>query len=357
MSGIICHRGFFMSQNDGSLNRLILITGATGFVGRNLTTELVSKEMACCALVRQNSNVLPSDVEQIVVPDLTQQTKFAGSLGGVDTIIHLAGLAHTFDVKSQDAIDKFYDTNVKITEQLGEQAASSGVRRFIFLSSVHVNGTASDKPFSETDMPAPVSVYAKSKLAAENKLWEIASRSEMEVVVIRPPLIYGPGALGNLQTLVKLVSHRVPMPLGLVNNKRTLCGIDNLIDLIITCAESPAAANELFLAGDASDVSTARLIELIGSALQKPAYLAPVPPKLLQFICASVGRSDLSEKLLGNLQVDISKARDRLLWTPPYSVEEGLMNAFSVGHKIRFGYLKLSLHHRSSGRPIFVLKI
>lgn len=212
------------------------------------------------------------------------------------------------------------------THNLARQAVEAGVRRFVYLSSIKVNGEQTQKgaPFSEEDTPAPEDPYGISKMEAEQGLQRLAAETGLEVVIIRPPLVYGPGVKGNFASMVKLVDKGLPLPLGAVDNKRSLIALDNLVDLIIVCIEHPAAANQVFMAGDGEDLSTTELLRGIACALGKPSRLVSVPEGVLMFGASLFGKKAVARRLLGSLQVDISKARDLLGWQPPVSVEEGL---------------------------------
>jgi nucleoside-diphosphate-sugar epimerase len=226
-------------------------------------------------------------------------------------------------------LDAYREVNVEGTRRLAEQAAAAGVRRFVFLSSVKVNGeeTTSHSPFRADDPPAPKDAYGQSKWEAEEALVEIAERTGMEVVIIRPPLVYGPGVKGNFASMMKWVAKGVPLPLGAIDNRRSLVALDNLVDLITVCIDHPAAANQVFLAGDGEDLSTTELLRRVGKAMGRPARLLPVPTGLLRLGAAMLGKGDMARRLLGSLQVDISRTRDVLGWEPPVSVDEGLRRA------------------------------
>jgi nucleoside-diphosphate-sugar epimerase len=212
------------------------------------------------------------------------------------------------------------------TLNLARQAAERGVQRFIFLSSVKVNGeqTLSGKQFAAQDKAVPVDAYAISKWEAEQGLLKIAQESRMEVVIIRPPLVYGPGVKANFLAMMRWLHKGLPLPLGAIQNKRSFVALDNLVDLVVTCLDHPAAANQVFLAGDGEDLSTPELLRRLGLALGSPARLLPVPVPLLKSGAALLGKSDMAQRLCGSLQVDISKARTLLGWSPPISVDEGL---------------------------------
>jgi nucleoside-diphosphate-sugar epimerase len=227
--------------------------------------------------------------------------------------------------RSRDALEQFRRVNVAGTLDLARQSAAAGVRRFVFLSSVKVNGEAGC--YTESDAAAPGDAYAISKHEAEVGLREIGAATRMEIVIIRPPLVYGPGARANFGALVRAVARGVPLPFGRVDNRRSLVGLDNLVDFILTCATHPAAAHETFLVSDGEDLSTADLVRRMGRAMGRPARLLPIPPALLMHAATLLGRRDLAGRLLGSLQVDITKAKRQLGWTPPVSVDEGLRRA------------------------------
>jgi len=223
-----------------------------------------------------------------------------------------------------DPLREYRLVNVDSTLNLANQAAEAGVKRFIFISSIGVNGVINTQPFTEDDTPNPVDFYAQSKWEAEQGLWEVQRETGMELVIIRPPLVYGPNAPGNFGSLMRWVNKSIPMPLGAIHNKRSLVAVDNLVDLIITCIDSPAAANQVFLAGDGEDLSTTELLRGVAKAAGVSSRLIPVPATVLMFVASILGKKAVAQRLLGSLQVDISKARDLLGWTPPLSVEEGL---------------------------------
>ena len=234
------------------------------------------------------------------------------------------------DDSAVDPPSEFRNVNVDGTCALARQAAEAGVRRFIFISSIKVNGesTSLGLPYRAEDTPAPLDFYGISKFEAEQCLSKVAAETGMEVVIIRPPLVYGPRVKGNFAGMIKLVEKRIPLPLGAIHNKRSIVGIDNLVDLIIRCIDHPAAANQVFLAGDGEDLSTTELLRAVGKAMGKPARLIPVPAGLLQFGATLLGKKAMAQRLLGSLQVDISKTCELLDWKPPYTVEEGLRRCF-----------------------------
>jgi nucleoside-diphosphate-sugar epimerase len=242
----------------------------------------------------------------------------------------LAVRVHVMDDTSADPLAAFRQTNTAGTLNLARQAAAVNVRRFVFVSSVKVNGesTAKNLPFAATGAPAPQDPYGISKMEAEQGLRQIADETGMEVVIIRPPLVYGPGVKANFASLMRAVQRGIPLPLASVtHNRRSFVALDNLVDLLITCIDHPAAANQTFLVSDGEDLSTADLLRRLGQAMNKPARLFPVPPSLLQLGANLLGKGDMAQRLLGNLQVDISHTRNTLSWAPPISVDEGLRRA------------------------------
>jgi UDP-glucose 4-epimerase len=228
-----------------------------------------------------------------------------------------------------DPLEEFRRVNVQGTLNLARQAAAAGVRRFVFVSSIKVNGEATQlgQPFTADDAPAPLDAYGVSKMEAERGLREIARQTGMEVVIIRPPLVYGPGVKANFAAMMRWLKRGVPLPLGAIHNQRSLVSLDNLVDLLVTCITHPAAANQTFLVSDGADVSTTELLRRMGQALGRPARLMPVPVSWLKLAAAMVGKQDVAQRLCGSLQVDIEKTRRLLGWTPPLSLDQGLKRA------------------------------
>ncbi|MCQ4251918.1 SDR family oxidoreductase [Pseudomonas stutzeri] len=304
----------------------ILLTGATGFVGSHLAKiSQLNNGIELTGVVRRKS-ALP--ISQIVVGDLHAETDWSPALVGKEVVIHAAARAHIMQDEATDPLAEYRRVNVEGTLRLARQAAALGIKRFVFISSIGVHGNSNSRPFAAYDQPAPAEPYAQSKWEAEQGLTQLAAETGMEVVVIRPPLVYGPGAPGNFGSLVRWIEKGIPLPLGAVHNKRSLVGIDNLVDLIIRCIDHPAAANRTFLAGDGEDFSTTQLLRGVGKAMGKPARLIPVPAGVLQFGATLLGKKAMAQRLLGSLQVDISKTCELLDWKPPYTVEEGLKRCF-----------------------------
>lgn len=304
---------------------LVLVTGANGFVGQSLCEEIIRQGLQGRAGVRSPCQ-LPAGVESVAVGAINGGTKWTDALSNVDIVIHLAARVHVMCDEAADPLTEFRAVNVEGTLNLAHQAAKAGVRRFIYLSSIKVNGerTFPGQPFTEQGVPAPLDPYGISKYEAEEGLRKLAPQTGMEVVIIRPPLVYGPGVKANFLNMMRWLHKGVPLPFGAINNRRSLVTLDNLIDLIIACIKHPAAANQIFLVSDGEDLSTTELLLHVAVALDMPARLLPVPQKLLEAGFKVVGKGDLAQRLCGSLQVNITKACTMLNWSPPLSVDEGL---------------------------------
>jgi len=311
----------------------LLLTGATGFLGRRLAEALQSRsELKLTAVVRRRVEILGARI--VEVRGLDADTDWSTALTNQQVVIHSAARAHIMKDAVADPLAEYRRVNVDGTLNLARQAAQAGVKRFIFVSSVKVNGEhTGDKPFGHLDLPAFQDPYGQSKFEAEQGLREIAGQTGTEVVVIRPPLVYGPGVKGNFKSLLALTMRRLPLPLGAIQNRRSLVALDNLIDLIITCIDHPAAANQTFLVSDDQDLSTTQLLRLLGQAAGKPARLIPVSSRVLQPCARLIGKKSVADRLLGNLQVDVTHTKETLGWTPPISVEEGLRRCFEPTDK------------------------
>jgi nucleoside-diphosphate-sugar epimerase len=287
-----------------------MITGASGFVGKALCEEFFKRNVPVTPVSRAWI-----DPESI-----------ADSLRQCSTLVHLAARVHVMNDAACDPLQEYRRTNVQGTLKLALHAAAAGVRRFVFISSVKVNGesTAVGHCFRPDDVPAPQDPYGISKMEAEQGLRQITAETGMEVVIIRPPLVYGPGVKANFAALMRAVQRGGPLPLGAVHNQRSLVALGNLVDFIITCTTHPAAANQTFLVSDRRDLSTTELLRGMAQAACVHARLLPVPVPMLRLAGRMFGKADAIDRLCGNLQVDSSKARDLLGWVPPLSVEEGL---------------------------------
>ena len=304
----------------------ILVTGANGFVGKSLSAELFGQGHTVQAAVRTKVALI-ENVETTIVGEVNGSTDWSQSLVGVTTVVHLAARVHIMHDESADPLAEFRAVNVHGTLNLARQAAAAGVRRFVFLSSIKVNGehTNLGSPFNADQTPAPQDAYGISKHEAELGLRGIAAETGMQVVIIRPPLIYGAGVKANFASLLRAVRRGVPLPLGAVNNnRRSFVALDNLVNFIITCVHHPNAANQTFLVSDNDDVSTADLLRRMAVALGVPSRLIPVPLCVLNAGAKLLGKADVAQRLLGNLQVDITKNKTLLGWQPPFTLQQGL---------------------------------
>ena len=301
-----------------------LVTGASGFVGNATCARLVADGMDVIGTVRHTPTRPLLGVDYRIVGDLDANIDWRNALTGVDTIVHCAARVHMMQETAAEPLVAFRTTNVAGTEQLARQAAAAGIRRFIFLSSVKVNGEGGLVAYRETDLPVPKDVYGTSKHEAELGLREIKAETGMELVVVRPTLIYGPGVKANFQALMRALMRGIPLPLGAIHNRRSLLALDNVVDLIVTCIKHPAAANETFLVSDGEDISTTELIRRLAHAMGRSARLIPLPATVLMVGLTLLGKREVAARLCGTLQVDITKAREVLGWAPPVSVDEGL---------------------------------
>jgi len=307
----------------------LLITGASGFVGTALCRQAQSTGRAVRAAVR-TAGAAATNVPSVTVPSIDGQTLWADALQGCDSVIHTAARVHVMNESATDPLSEFRRVNVDGTLNLARQAAAAGVRRFVFVSSIKVNGegTQAQRPFLASDVPAPQDPYGVSKAEAELGLRQVAEQTGLEVTIVRPPLVYGPGVKANFGSLLRAVQRGLPLPLGAVrHNRRSLVALDNLIDLLLTCVDHPAAAHQTFLVSDGEDLSTTALIQRMGQAIGRPARLLPVPVFLLHLGATVLGKRDVAQRVLGNLQVNIDHTQATLGWSPPITVEEGLRRA------------------------------
>lgn len=307
---------------------ITMITGANGFVGSALCRRLRKEGASVLEAVRA---LTPQTLDNgHAIGDVCSTTDWRTALKDVRQVVHLAARVHVMNDQSADPLSEFRRVNVDGTANLARQAAAAGVRRFVFLSSAKVNGEATQEglPFAADDTPAPEDPYGISKHEAELALRQIAKETGLEVVIIRPPLVYGPGVKANFASMMRWLSRGIPLPLAAVtHNRRSLVALDNLVDLIVTCLEHPAAANQTFLVSDGEDLSTADLLRRMGCALGRPARLFAVPTPLLKAGADLLHKPGIYQRLCGSLQLDIGKTRELLGWAPPLSVDEGLRQA------------------------------
>lgn len=311
----------------------ILITGATGFVGRTLCTRLLQDQASIrgTILPTETPSNLIEGIESVQIEPIGPETSWTQALAGVDAVIHLAARVHVMRDTATNPLKEFRATNTEGTITLARQAAAAGVRRFVFMSTIGVNGSSTpiNKPFSETDETNPHNPYAISKHEAEQALWQISRETGMEVVIVRAPLVYGPCNPGNFLSLLKIVSKRIPLPFSSINNLRSLVYVGNLADALVLCATHPVAANKLFLVSDEKDISTPDLVRTIAHHLGQPSWLFPLPLFLLALIASFAGKSKALEQLTGSLRVNSSTICKTLGWLPPFSMEEGLRETAS----------------------------
>jgi UDP-glucose 4-epimerase len=298
--------------------KMMLITGAGGFVGTSLVSELARRRIPHRGVTRRGNN-------SFVIPNIDGQTDWTAALEGVDVIVHLASRAHSDGTAPLDEVQA-QRNDVDAALNLARQAARAGVKRFVFISSIKVNGeaTKAGQPFTAADRPDPQNPYAQAKLDSELGLFALSRDTGLEVTVIRPPLVYGPGVKANFGNMMQWIDRGIPMPLGAVNNKRSFLYVGNLVDLIIVAAEHPAAAGEVFTVSDGEDMSTTELYRRLARALGRPCWIMPVPTSLLKFGATMLGRRDVANRLFDSLQVDCSKTREILGWVPRIDVDDGL---------------------------------
>lgn len=305
---------------------MILVTGGNGFVGAAVLAAIAERGQPARAAVRRAPCFPGSHTEYALGLDLASDTDWTKALTGIHTLIHTAARVHVMRDSGPDTIAEYRRTNVDGTLRIARQAADNGVRRFVFISSIKVNGerTTAGRPFRASDVPAPIDPYGTSKHEAESALREVAAETGLEVVVIRPVLVYGPGVKANFASMMQWLTRGLPLPLGAIHNTRSLVALENLVDLILTCVDHPAAAGETFLISDGEDLSTTELLRRLSCALGVSPWLLPVPEAFLKFGARVAGRRDMGRRLFESLQVDIAHTTHVLGWTPPVSVDQGL---------------------------------
>jgi nucleoside-diphosphate-sugar epimerase len=306
----------------------VLVTGATGFVGRHICECLHAAGFQVNAAVRKRSDMSapPTIRELIEVGDIGPTTSWNSALRGIEAVVHLAAMAHLPLDGRPEALEACRRVNTLGTERLVRSVADADVRRFIYISSIKVNGdrTAVDAPFSEIDFPHPLDAYGQSKWEAEQIIQDVAGRSTLETVILRPPLMYGPGVRANFLALLRWIDRGMPLPFGLIKNRRSMLYVGNLADVIMRCLDAPAAKGQTYLLSDGEDISTPELIERIALLFGHPPRLWPVPVWLLRGLGRLSGRSAAIDRLSGSLVVDSGKIRKDLDWRPPVSCDEGL---------------------------------
>jgi nucleoside-diphosphate-sugar epimerase len=302
----------------------VLVTGANGFAGQALCAHLRLQGVQVRRAVRRMTQGDGRYGDDAVIGEIGPDTQWHAALDGIETVVHLAARAHVMHAAVGDSIEDYRRVNVQGTRRLALEAASAGVRRFVFLSSVKVNGETTEHPFTEEDAPHPTDAYGISKWEAEQVFKNIAQERGIEWVILRPPLVYGPGVRANFLRLMRAVDRGIPLPLGALQNRRSLLYLGNLIDAILVSLSHPGAANQVFLLSDGEDISTPDLVHRLAAALRVRPRLLSTPPQLLWFAGWVTGRMASTERLTRSLQVDSSRIRKALGWTPPFSLDQGL---------------------------------
>ena len=305
----------------------VLVTGASGFIGGAVLRRLVADGFdRPRGTVRRADDASPGGAELVWVGDLGPETSWTTALGGIDVVVHTAARVHVMQESAGDPLVEFRRANVAGTLALARQAAAAGVRRFVFLSSIKVNGesTSPGRPFRSDDAASPLDPYGVSKHEAEQGLLALAADTGLEVAIVRPVLVYGPGVKGNFLSMMRWISRGVPLPLGALHNRRSLVALDNLVDLVIRCLDHPAAAGQVFLVSDGQDLSTTALLRAVAEALGRPARLIPFPAALLMAGAQMLGKADIGQRLCGSLQVEIDTTRALLGWSPPTPIAAAL---------------------------------
>jgi len=314
-------------MNPSGEKSSVFITGATGFVGSSLIKRLLQENVHLFAAVLDGEDAghLPAGVGQVVVKPLSESSDYSSVLQNMDIVIHLAARVHVMQDTAEDPLLEFRKVNLHGTERLALQAAQAGVKRFIFMSTIGVNGNLTgNKPFTERDDPNPHNAYSVSKLEAEIGLRDISAKTGMEVVIVRAPLVYGPGNPGNFLSLLRAVAKGIPLPLASVHNQKSFLYVDNLADALVCCATHSRAAGQTFLVSDGEEISTPKLILQLAIALDRPSRIIPFPTSLMRLAGKLTGKTMAVGRLLGSLVVDSGKIRRELNWQPPFTMEQGL---------------------------------
>lgn len=299
------------------------MTGANGFVGRHVVEYLIERGHDVRAATRRE--VAPSDerARRVPAPDLGPDSDWRAAVAGVDVVVHCAARVHIMNDEAANPLVQFRRANCEGTVALAKAAVAARVKRFVFLSSIKVNGeeTPVNRPFRAEDDPKPSDPYGLSKLEAEQALFDLSSQTGMEVAVIRPVLVYGPGVRANFRAMMMVVEKRIPLPLGSIQNRRSIVFVGNLADLVHIAATHPAASGKVLLVSDGHDVSTTEILRLLGQTMRKPARLVPVPTRLMLLLFTLIGKKALAQRLFGSLSVDIASTRELLGWSPPYRID------------------------------------
>lgn len=303
----------------------MLVTGASGFVGKALCLEASKRGYAVRGAVR-SSAFADDSIERCMVGGIDANTDWQEALRGVEVVVHLAARVHVMQETAADPLDAFRGVNVQGTLSLARQAAANGVRRLVYVSSIKVNGeeTLDGRRYTEADQPMPQDPYGVSKWEAEQALTRIGAETGLEVVIVRPPLVYGPEVKGNFLQLLRMLAKGLPFPLASVDNQRSLLYVGNMVDAILLCATHPLAAGKTFLLSDGEDLSSPALLRLLAQAMGRPARLFACPTGLIMFAATLIGKRGHAQRLLGSLQIDSDKIRQHLGWQPPYTVQQGM---------------------------------
>jgi len=304
----------------------VLVTGANGFIGRALCTRSLAAGWHVRGIIRPDSHIvrLPKGVETFKIESIGPDTEWSTALKSIDTVVHLAARVHMMNDSAADPLEEYRKVNVAGTEKLAKTAANAGIRRFIFMSSVKVNGEGKPSSYTETDSPSPTDPYGVSKWEAEQILNDIAAQTGMEVVTLRAPLVYGPNVKANFLNLIKIVQHGIPLPVGNINNRRSFIYLGNLIYAIVACVQYTGTLGPTYLISDGEDVSTTDLIKRIAHALERPARVFPFPSFLLRLAAKILGKGTAIDRLLDSHTINMSKIQHELKWKPLYSMEQGL---------------------------------
>ena len=307
------------------MNNKILITGATGFVGSHLLQMALAQNREVICPIRASKHAT-SHSRASQIQNIDRQTDWQPHLNNVHTVIHCAARVHVMNDTATDPLTAFREVNLYGSLRLAEQAAAAGVRQFIYLSSVKVNGemTIDGQAFSENDPPLASDPYGISKQEAEAALLELGQRSGMAITIIRPPLVYGKGVAANFLSLLIWVKKQIPLPLGSIHNQRSFVFVKNLCDFILHCVQDPRAFNQIFLVSDGRDLSTTELLQEAAKALEVPSRLLPFPVSLMTFAAKLIGKKNITDRLCQSLRIDSQKAQKQMMWTPPYTIQQGL---------------------------------